>query len=128
VSKIRKSIPSPSRRIMRDQFAGVLPVNTSQSRPGRSSRAGASGFGAVFEIAVHGALARIEIDRGDPRALIGQRHATWTAVVDLPVPPFSLAKTMRCGPGLRLARLIGRAFSGSRDGRLGHQPLAGLRR
>ena len=23
--------------------------------------------------------------------------AVWTAVVDLPVPPFSLAKTMKCG-------------------------------
>jgi hypothetical protein len=29
-----------------------------------------------------------------------------TAVVDLPVPPFSLAKTMRCGAGCTVTGMV----------------------
>src|ERR671917_2654864 len=35
--------------------------------------------------------------------------AVWTAVVDLPVPPFSLAKMMKCGPLMSLDLFPGHA-------------------
>jgi hypothetical protein len=53
--------------------------------------------GAIVEIAAERALARVEIERGDPAAGAASATALCTAVVDLPVPPFSLAKTMKCG-------------------------------
>jgi hypothetical protein len=57
----------------------------------------ANGRGAIVEIAAERALARIEVDRRHPAAGGGQRNRAVHRRRDLPVPPFSLAKTMKCG-------------------------------
>ena len=52
---------------------------------------------AILEIAGHGPLALSRSSAADRRPDAASAMAVWTAVVDLPVPPFSLAKTMKCG-------------------------------
>ena len=62
-----------ARRVSASSSSTVSPSNTSKRAPGSSIAAAALGLGAVLEIAVQRALARIEVDRRDLRALIGQR-------------------------------------------------------
>ena len=51
----------------------AVPLEHGEVHVGQGDAAAAFGFGAVFKVAVQGALARVKIDRSDPRALIGER-------------------------------------------------------
>ena len=61
----------------------------------------AFGFGAVLHVAVQRALARIEVDRRDPRALIGQRNSDMDCGGGLAGPPLLVGEDNAMRGGMR---------------------------
>jgi hypothetical protein len=68
-----KSIPSANSATCASSSSTVVPLNTAKRALGKVTPRRRSVSAAILEIAMQCALARIEIERGDLRALIGQR-------------------------------------------------------
>ncbi|GAM03983.1 hypothetical protein MBENS4_0981 [Novosphingobium sp. MBES04] len=76
----------------------VLPVIDRETRARQRDTALLLGLDPVFEVAVQGALARIEIDRGDLGPLVGKRDGHMNGGGGLARPTLFVCEddTMRC--------------------------------